>query len=692
MDLNQYQIYEKDTIDLAKSITIHVEEVSLAINQELKELGYSVDDLDPSSWKYYMNLNGEYHESDPDPFLITSKDTLQIIEFTKENLEEHPVTATSFKLGSDDYLTLVSRNPESEMLIRGIVSPVDYNTSIGSENYTVLDYDKSLVERSENTLIGELQERIFGYFHNHHNKAYCVTDNLYLTANLAILFQQLPSMILNIRLKNCLTSEAHSFHVWAHLASYGRLDRWRGDLDYYQERYLYRNIRWINDDAGETEIFNDLTQVLLSRKGMPLYGYDMRHIIDKLPDTIDPEVLATRYRIDQELNVTNFNATKSIEELMIDLDDSGRDNYKVRSEATVDTIARMQKSKRDRLVTKVLESEKINDQENIELQVRYLALHHWAYMTYREIFLAGIELDFPDADINARLDAKDALALYMYCGSVLLDYRLEVVPDIHCFKVKKINFPSKEDLINLKAFSEITESWINELISRQIRLPVISTVTQFNELCYSLRENDFYDRFNSHVFNSLDGYSNAKLLCNTFWCNVLGKLELTTYDALFRRHSIDPDRITIDNAETLMGTIYTDITGFSIEEIDSNFLLRSLTELLGYLSSYNVTFITEEFYQNLANINRSVLKINFLGVTPIPAVIYLPASNLVVLNEMTSVRLTDFIKLLIVDRISWRQIIRLFFKIKVVVEIKETTKVKHTGKVLLRPITIVKEN
>lgn len=688
MDINQYSIFEKDTIELAKSILIHSKEIAECINDGLKEKGQIVED-DPKTWKYYMNLNGEYHYTDPEPFIIISKDTLEPISFTKENLADHPATAVAYKLGNFEYKRLVSRHPEAEMLIRGIVSPVGFENSIESDNYKILDWDESLIDENEFSLIEDIQSYVNAYFLNHHNLAYSVTDNLYLTANLAILYIFLPKVILNARIKRCLTNEAHSFHIWAYLSSYGRLDRWKNVLDLYQKHYLYRNIRSINDNAGETLIFNDLTKVLLSRNAFPLYGYDLRHIIKYMPEQITPEILATRYRIDEEVNVTNFSETKEVKDLITDTVNCARDNIDVKNEAIDKTVKKMIKSSKDRVVTKVLESEVVNKIENIALQVRELAYNHWVYLSCEGLYPVGVEIDYRPANINIQISSLEALALYVYCGSLVLGYKLETIPDIHCFKIKKSTLPEKNDLLKIKFSKDISYKWIDNLISRQVKINEIDSVLDFNNLCHSLRENDFTDRFSNSLFESLNGNTNAKMLTKAFWANKKCNILNENYLSFFARLSIDHNSITEDNAKEIMDLIFFKVTGFDPNDLGTSFILKSLIELLTYLSSYNIQVIENDKFSRTLPVNWPLLRLNIFGIflSSIPVKVKLPLS--IALKSKGSIKNVDIFNLYTLEKIQSLVSIYSSYKINCTVDLTQRSYVSYKEKVKIPLIRVI---
>ena len=632
MDINQYDIYEKESIALAKSIVIKSDRVAEIINQGLIENGYFDISDDKTTWKYYMNLNGQYHGSDPEPFIIISKDTLKPIAFTKDNLRHHPATAAAYKKGEADYAIMVSRYPEHEMLIQGICDPIDMDKCLDSKEYTILSWDKTLVEKNEYGLIDALQRFSDMFFINYHNPSYSLVDNLYISSALAVYYSHLPNAIINTRLDNCHTSQAHSFHIWAYLSSYGHLDKWRNVLDEYQIHYLYRNIRYINDNAGQTAVFNDLVSVLLSRQRFPLYGYDLRHIISDIDTQLVPETKAVRFRIDENVNVANFTETKNISTLIDDTLLCAKDNPSVRDRTIDKTIKKFIKSNNDWLMTKVLECELVNELENIPLQVRFIAYNHWVYLCAHGYYRAGVHIDFPPAGIVADLTATDALLLHYYCSAVLFGYTPSRIPNLSCSHVKKMRNPTIDELNAINGEHRMSEAWINDLLTRQWHLQPIESVNDFTQLCYAIRALDFDDKCQTSRFYTLYKNAVAKLMTDAFWTNAIVEITQESYTDYFSRTSINPTAITQSNALDLANAIYHGISGFDPKDLGKSKLLEALISLLAFLSSYSIQIIESDKYSRIMAINWCYTKVHVVGIYAI----CLPVKVRIAINSLIS--------------------------------------------------------
>jgi hypothetical protein len=133
-----------------KSLTIKFDRLAVLRNNEL-QYSYEIDYDDKSTWAYYKNLVGEYHESN-EMMQITSVDTNEVIDFTKENLLLHTRTAALYKPGSSFYEALEVRYPDNIDLIRSIVYPVpSIETAIEADDFTLLQFDNSFLAFNERT-------------------------------------------------------------------------------------------------------------------------------------------------------------------------------------------------------------------------------------------------------------------------------------------------------------------------------------------------------------------------------------------------------------------------------------------------------------------------------------------------------------------------------------------------------------
>src|SRR5690606_9498218 len=135
----------------------------------------------------YLNLAGRYHASDK-PMQVVSMDTHETIDFTVENMALHRATWREYQYGSRYYKELIARYPNQDMLIHGILNPVDIATAVAAPDHTILYYDKAEIEAREVNLIPQLQTWIIAQFTRWAMNDYRINNAYFIMARLAILF------------------------------------------------------------------------------------------------------------------------------------------------------------------------------------------------------------------------------------------------------------------------------------------------------------------------------------------------------------------------------------------------------------------------------------------------------------------------------------------------------------------------
>lgn len=438
-----YSAYLNDVLTLCKTLVVKFDMAATAINKELSVSGHDVSSL-PENWKYYMNLAGEYHLTDKMMY-ITSLDTLEVIEFTKVNLMNHRATAKAYYNGSRYFNTLVTEYPSQKSLIVGIVSPVDKSKAISSETGTVLHYDSKLVEYQESTLIHQMETWIKVGINRWYNTGYAITDEYFPSVIIGNIFANLPHHILNLRLKARGTNEVHSFHIQMRLASHGRLHRFLPQMTLKQKLFLYRNIKYINNNVGKNETFELLLKNIITERNLPLARYDMYHTLVNVPEEILPEVEFRRVNLNDHPG-DGGDPSKSLQQLMIKQEGQARSNYDVQINSQDVIYNSFKHSKSDRLKTKVLESALLDTTNSVVYSMEDILLNHWGYMVGTGLFTMFLTASNPYNGEKYQLQAKEAFILYLYLYYKARGVTFDTTPIFTAINVVKRNLPSIDTL------------------------------------------------------------------------------------------------------------------------------------------------------------------------------------------------------------------------------------------------------
>lgn len=479
-----YTSYRADILRLSRSIVIKFDAIAEAINEHLLINNVPVNELDPRTWKYYLNLSGQYHPTD-ELMVVRSMDTLEDIAFTRENLKYHRATAREYRYGTVYYNNLKAKYPTQTDLINGIISPVDIDQAINSNNGDILYYDASLVEGNEDNLIHELQEWIRAYHLRWFNEQYLLTDDLYLPYYLGALYRDMPMAIELIRLRNCHTRRAHSFHIREHLASNGRLDRYLPYLNKTQQLWLYRNIRFLMRNAGKQEIFDRLVDNLLTPRGIPLIGYDLSQNSEAMPDELYPQVELIKHDINLH-NVAPGQEKATVGEVLEREQHLARDNAVVQWDTQEKIIETAKMAGFSNLPTKVLDSEVVDRSNSSVRSLLHVLMNHWVYLASSGRYRAYVSIPNPRTGQYMTMTVKDALITAYYCVGQLYEYPFSTIPVLYAYDVLRTPLPTHAELQSIVPDGALHDGLIQAIMDRVPPMGEYISTERFYDDCATL--------------------------------------------------------------------------------------------------------------------------------------------------------------------------------------------------------------
>ena len=591
MSKAQYDIYVGKVLDLAKTLVVKSKATAEAINSGLIALGIPVLESDPSTWKYYLNLSGQYHSTDV-LMTVTSLDTLQTIVFTREVLLNHQTTAREYVYGSRYYNELLERYPDQEIIIRGVLHPVDINVAIAADDGEVLYYDQSLVEENETNLIPGLSQWSRSFMVRWHNAAYTITDDLYAAAQLAVLYMNIPLVILNIRLGNCHTPYAHSFHIREYLASNGRLDQYADSLNKKQLLWLYRNIRYLQRNAGKQETFALLMQNLLTDRGLPLAEWTMRHNLADQLDEIYPDIEFFRTPLNFGYNVGGED-TRTIAEMLVAERPAAKSNIRVEPEAEPAITVQMENSLNDRLSTKVLESSVLDLTDASPFPLSDCLLSHWLYFAVTDRYNAVILVDNPQTGDALTLSMRDAFIIFLYCFNVAYGFRPGVVPTIQAHNVRRDPMPTKAELRGIVSPALVSEELIDAAYIGLEPVEEHISIGSFYAAASKIHKGQLYHRSlytrQEHYVARGQVQQMTGRFYQTYTCNLADE---QTYAEWFSDRSLSIPTLSNLEAGQLADAILVTATGANLKAAESlREIQASMLRLMTQLSSYSVQYL-----------------------------------------------------------------------------------------------------
>lgn len=620
MNKTYYEKYKSLAFDLAKTLVIKSSASANAINLllTLKFGSNAVDANNPASWKYYLNLSGQYHTSDlldieavntnigivGNKITIKSLDTLLDITLdSSSTLDTHPNTKTAYVYGTRYYDALLAKYPAQEQLIIGLLSPVDINSAILAEDGSILSYYPDLVEAQEITLIADLEAWIKSMLIRWHINAFMITDSLYSTAQHAILYMYLVPTILNLRLARCKTAEAHSFHIKVYLAGHENLDRFYPYLTHKQALWLYRNIDRVVKYSGHTATFDWLVQNILSNRNIPLDGLTIyqqkgfndsglsnysfiRKPVGSILSAASNDITSLTTVLAKEDKVLPGNVTYNANMLGKINNDIQDTNVGVR-------------------LTKVLDSSMLDTTDETRYTLTDELFNHWIYMAATDKYAAIVNFKDPINSNIVTLSVKDAFVYIIFLMDKAFKRGLTQMPSFtvggitrdKTFTAKSL-YPNNAS-VNVKTILNNAFNAHTPIVNQRNVLGFYNLVNNFykNKQIYQ----DIVAKQQHHVERGLIEIGLDKLTFNTTveFKNADGTpIVFATW--LLQNNIVD-GTYTNEQIVLLIDAVTTAVTGF---KLDPTTMLKNIQAamvgIMKQLSSYTVQF--------LSSINASGIK------------------------------------------------------------------------------------
>jgi len=458
MSNNYYKIYVDSVIKLAQTLVIKSTDTVDLQNKLIVQLYGSdaVDPFAPETWKYYMNLAGEYHFTDQEMYIV-SLDTLETILFSKENLRIHRATARAYAFGERNYRELLTLYPKQESLIYGIISPVDKQTAIEAEDGDILAWPNELVEPNEYSLISKLETWIKSYKLRWENRQFGISDDLYFATSHAVMYLMLVPAILNFRLEACKTNEAHSYHVREYLASHNGLDHYLDFLTLKQSLFLYRNIRYIQRNAGSQEMFDLLVDKLMTARLMPIGEYTARHMLQDMPDSLVPTVKFRKKPLNLGMNSTAYDLLP-IEDFYAKERTLARDNRIYEQEYMDKARQDFSYSTSNVVLTKAIESTVVDYADSSPYKLSETLVSNWLHQSNIGVYQAVVSCTNPKTGERYSLRANEACVfmqyLYYRAANITLTHRQPMLAR----RVIRDQFITTDDMLKV-----VSAKWRNYL-------------------------------------------------------------------------------------------------------------------------------------------------------------------------------------------------------------------------------------
>lgn len=671
-----YKQYRDKVFALARTMLIKHDEIATSINNELiyrfKDKYYPLEDK-KKTWRYYLNLAGEYHQYDIDnlmekygvPYMtikVPADDGSKEVPFTKDLFNGPNADlslANEMAIGSKLYNDMVIRYPEQESLIIGIINPIDLDTAINAENGEILYIDgfyktivdgehffvtrenkayNVLIEEQEHNLILEIQRHIYDYLQHWVNAEYINGNDLYTLTSMGIFYTQLPNIIMNIRLGNCRTNYVHSFHIKQYLESFGQLGRYVDFIPIESALWLYRNTIYLEANRGKQETFHSILDNLWTPNSVPLNAYNIRHQLAKMnKENLLPtgmlykEVLNFKVRGISDDDRTN-------RDILNDQIPLARDNYYNLDEKDVKIQTMLDWAGDDKLQTKVLESEMMELGDPLPFDLPTMLMNHWGYTAHKGYYTGTIHVTNSLNGERIGITPLNAYLLTVYClNYAVAGIKLKTIPETLFYDIPRTNFVldyPTDGLFEPKPDLDKAYSWVDHRRTRRKKVEEVlgthqpkfkagnavvfkSNVTEI----FEERKRKYYAYSNTEDFHERADLELVAHRC--YWVGFKEQLASGNYQEWLRRIGIDFTNFQKEDYLNLAMDLISAATGFDKNEYsEKKWLQKAMVSIMKHFISYTVHLI-EKFadgvvtYLGFPTVRFCNFKWSFNGMAPI---------------------------------------------------------------------------
>ena len=630
-----YRIYLESNIALSRSVVFYASLAAEVANKEDRENGNEISS-DRKQWRYFKHLNGDYHYLDPE-IKITSLDTFTEIAYTKSELAKHKKTLTVYRNTPQYVRDLIAKYPNQSMLIRGVLNPIPYSTSLNAKEGDVLWLDESLIEPQEHYLRYEINSFIAKFIHRSFRAGYARVDDLYLQTQVAVLRLQLAKHIGSMRNSRIKTAEAHTYHITNYLASHNRLDQYLPYMTIEQKLFFYININWIERHIGHTETYEWLIEKLMTVRSLPMYNYRLvQQTPDLTTDTLQPTGIYARY----PLNLVKEGLAHSV------------DTYPIQTvvyreaECATDNLANIpvyldgivtaaNESQISSQPTCIVECAVIDPEVVSVVQKIDVVINHWLYLAATGKYDAISELLDPVSGDRLRLSPKELFLIYWYGMSIAIyGTATDKILPIGAQRINRL-IPLTED--DYKAVIPWKEcyTWRSELdVYQRTATPLeykLTSNTEFADYCSEVTwAMDYRNQWtNGCQFGPLRDLRLA--LWQVSYVNSICDLKTdnySTYAEFFNYLNIDYTLISNDGWMDLATAAFESATAWSnTNSISLEELQRQMISCFKRLSNYTLQFINDLIGEQTIITDNSQLTVQ-RATTAVAGSVYCPKPDI----------------------------------------------------------------
>lgn len=487
-----YKDFIRKIILFSKSINFKIDILADMINTNLVNSGYDVDIYDKTTWRYYLNISGEKHISNQ---TVTIKliETGEEVELTKTLFDTYKYTKQELIKYESYYEELVNKYPKEIDYIKGCLHPVDINFAIEAEEGTVLSYNEYFLEANETNIISQMEEYLVKLLYRWKVDNYAKHEDLYVPTLLGMIYNNFPSFIMNLRLKNINTPYVHSYLMKEYFNSNG-IGLQVNYLNNVSKFWLYRNLDYIKHNIGKSKTLQMIIDNVFTPNSIGIARLEVKEYMKLKVSNYNEQVNERKLIISPDALNHYYDATDSVmtiseilESELVEVDplEGLTDEYLSNFEHELNNVNNtLEIMKQNNETTKLLyiTPKKLYDFFGNKMES---LVFNWLYMLKNDIYYTVV--DYNDPNIGTTTGGTKRLGtmieytdpnnsktynLTSYTGMVLLIKLLSVLCGEEDIILDKVNYynivKDKIDLSELRLFKDGFSELLIEEINNNI--------------------------------------------------------------------------------------------------------------------------------------------------------------------------------------------------------------------------------
>lgn len=384
------------------------------INSGVQLKGYVVNDNDPTTWKYYLNAQGLYHESDT-PMVVTSLDDGSQITLSPDILKSHVRTKNAYVPGSSYYDALCDHYPNQTDVIRGIFYPVeDVQAAIDADDLSIIAYGTSILEIDEEGYILDQLTVFLNYVKGRWQSDFMSSSPYFCPTFYLMVRQLMAGALFAARLRAIKSPYVNSWHIWQYLTSNG-LGDYSDILDRARALFLYQNLQWLYDNAGKQKTLTAVSDYILKPVSVGLWGRSIRQqTLDGAADCVlIPEFVPERLPLDYATTDLDLSA-ETVEIMNLRLVASGAEINDT-EEYVQEVTRQLGDTTYNYLQTKVVEIHPLQSDRWYALVYNTFIYDMLFYNVQNDFYNIYVDFVEPFSSDTYTVTTKEALVLIYYC-------------------------------------------------------------------------------------------------------------------------------------------------------------------------------------------------------------------------------------------------------------------------------------